>query len=455
MRKLVLSLSLALVLALTLSVSAFAAADLSATGDVSFRTAIAENNEGEFEFQGNWRTRANLIFKATRNNISASVQYRLRTTGFVPLQNTGAIGAWTNDVLEGWLDVKGAFLPGTPDVNLRVGRFVGDENRLIGYFDRRDGVLLSGLNVGPATLSFYHGWITPTYDDDKNLTSRKTVWSVKGTTKIDVVDLTGIYVAHRDFVNEDAASADYMVQANITPASGVKAGVEFANNGANEASYWKVSGELGTIDNLKLRAATWSTDNNFAPAYVHNTNREKLTMDRTWVGRPTLLADPWIAKGFSIGASTTQAGLPIDVDFKSGTTFDIANAAPHRDEDINVLSVGTTIAEIKTGLTYTKIADHDPVIDLTGTRTLASSILGGNVTLKGTVRFQDDESKFATDATWRAPNGLMIGLHYANYDRKLDWDHNNSNDDLSEGIDIGKPGEADGFAITVGHILTF
>jgi len=88
-------------------------------------------------------------------------------------------------------------------------------------------------------------------------------------------------------------------------------------------------------------------------------------------------------------------------------------------------------------------------------RTVTVSQLGGDVTLRGNIRNRSGNTDFGADATWKAPNGLTLGLHYANYDRVSDWNGNLGDGNLAEGVDLGQPGQADGFAITAGYQLNF
>lgn len=482
MKRLSLILSLAVLMALAVAAAAVAAT-ISASGNLGYRMAYAtfDDSDEKYELRSQWRYYTNLYFRGSKGPVSANVRYYLRsysvwtdndsgkaptngTDGWVDTrQRTRLAGLDTvaGDMLEAYLDFKGAIIPGLPEGTLRIGRFSTNQNNWIGNFSRRDAIMLSGVKVGPANLVLYHGWRTK--DNDKN-----RVTAVKATGKVDIVDLTAVYVAQSVYGNEDASRADFMVGASASPIKDLKVSVEVASNGTPKSSNddarlgWKVNGELSSIPNLKLRASTWSTDPAFDATYKHNTNRESLLWDYANSSRPTAFGDPWIQQGFSVGVTTTQAGLPFDVDIKTGKLFDGTTGASSgvpsalRGENMMVVNVGTTVAQVKTDVAVTMIGENDPVIDVLTTRALDVGFLGGKVNLRGNVRMQGDEdTQFGADATWNAPNGLVLGVHYANYDRGTDWNHNRSSANLSEGFNIGKAGEADGFAITAGYLLSF
>jgi len=330
-------------------------------------------------------------------------------------------------------------------VTTKLGRFSTNQNNWVGNFARRDAVLVSGVMVGPADLYFYHGW--------PNTTS--TIASIGGSVDIDVVELGGIFVSHGA---PGAKNVDYAVSVGVAPADGVSVTAEYASDGVNDDTAWKLSGDLGTLDNFGINASVWSTGQDFKPTYRHNTNREDLEMDRTWTSRPTAWGDAWIQSGFSVGVNTTQGGLPLELTYKSGTIFNNTDAqvpVVYRGETMMSFGVGTTLADIDTDVVYTKVANDDAVIDVIGSKKLGVAVLGGDVDLTGRVRLQSGNTNFAGDAVWKAPNGITLGLHYANYDRVMDWNHNFANTNLAEGIDIGVPTQADGLAVTAGYQLNF
>lgn len=486
---------IAMSMLLTLALMAPAAfAQLSAVGHITVRTALAEDSEGDFRLQGNARGRLNLRYNNTnRDNVSARFEIRLRHTHFRPFGD-GPLSGKDGDrpeLYEAYLTHKGAWIPGLPETTTTVGRFSANLNDWVGNFDRRDGIRVTGLDFGPASFSLYHGWEN----------ANRTLTGIAGSAKIDIVELKGAVSLFRDYAtsNKDQErNTDYAVGATVKPANGISLNAEYASNGpryrkahdntdwkpgGESSSAWKVGGELATIANLTLRASTWSTADDFRPIHRTFQTVEHIALNHVWTdsnSRPgRAWGDPWMKQGFSVGASTTQAGLPIDVSFKSGKIFEAnlpnriktgdsplggTSSVSSADNDaiagknMNVIDVGTKIANIDLGLTYRNIEDFDTITDIKAKHVWRGSPLGGDVTLTGVVRLRSDkdaDTEYAADAVWKAPNGLTLGLHYANYDRLLDWNHNNSADNLAEGVNIGKPGDKDGFAITAGYSYSF
>lgn len=467
MRKMRLVLVMVLAMALAVPMAAHAAADLSVTGDTTIRLAYGQNQDEKYELLANWRTRAYLDMRVNKGNVTGYARYRLRSTGFVPHYGAGDNYDTNLNLYDAYIDAKGAWIPGTPEVTTRVGRFESRRmNDWVADFKRRAAARVTGLALGPVNIDLYHAWNSRNPSSTNVSNPSKTTESVSaiiGKANIDIVELKGAYVVIAD--RSDAAkyenTADYAVGVAVKPVSGIEIGADYAHHGANEANAWKVSGKLATVPNMTISAATWDVEDSFRPTYGHPTKTENLAMDRNWVEQPTAYEDPFIGKGFSIGVETNQAGLPIKAKYTSGSIFGAGPNLPGGNatfagRDMSIIGVGTSIANIKLDFAYTSIENVEPYLDLKATHKLKGLPVGGDIDLTAVVRMQKDEdSKFATDAVWKAPNGLTLGLHYANYDRRQDWNHNYSNDNLAEGINLGKAGEADGFAITAGYQLTF
>lgn len=437
-----LSIIVSVMMIMALAVPAFAA-ELDLGGKTVLRSVYGEDAAGNYAFQGDGEVDIDLKLNTDNDAITGGATYRLRIGSPTQLGSTGFSGTAGQDLLEAWIQTEGAFVPGMPEVTTKLGRFSTNQNTWVGNFGRRDAVLVSDMNLGAASLNLYHGWPNTT----------DTIAAVSGSANVDVVELGGIVVSHGPAASK---SLDYAVSAGVNPAEGVGVDVEYASDGVNNDTAWKLSGELATIENFDLNAAVWSTGQNFMPTYRSNASKEDLEMDRTWTSRPSAWGDAWIQSGFSVGASTTQGGLPLDVTYKSGTIFNNGSvAAQYQAQNMMSFGVGTTLAEIDTDVIYTKVANDDAVIDVIGSKTLPVSALGADLDLTGRVRMQGGNTNFATDAIWTAPNGIVLGLHYANYDRVMDWNHNFSNANLSEGLDIGQTGQADGFAVTAGYSLGF
>jgi len=462
MNKKKLVLSTVLAMALAIPVGANAAADLTVTGDTTIRTAYGQHDDDNYEIMGSWRTRANLDMRVNKgDNISAYARYRLRSNGFQDFGGTGDLqNPLEGNVLEAYVDYKGPWFAGSPSVTTRIGRFesrsaAGSVHDWVADVTRRDGIRVSGIQLGGAEFGLYHGW---------NGDSEDTFAFIDGSFSVDMVELNGVFTTTNDRATSTRHN-DWAVNAVVTPSEGIEIGADYARDGEHDANAWKLTGEIATGSNLTFNASVWNTGDAFYPERRRAAHTERLDFSRTSDGtgangRGRAWGDPWIARGFSVGVETNQAGLPIEVSYKSGTIFDATNlrpqSAPFASRNMSVIGFGTTIVGIGADLAYTTIEDVDPITDLILTKKVTGLPIAGDVNLKGVVRMQSgSDARFGGDATWSAPNGLTLGLHYANYDRMRDWNHDFDNDDISEGIDIGPAGEADGFAVTAGYQLNW
>lgn len=479
MRRSVLVLGLAFLMALALSAVTYAA-NITGNGYIGFRTVFAQFGDDNYEFKAQRRAYGNIYLRGSKGPVSANFRYYLQqngTDGWRDMNGSGLGTMGNASFLDAYADYKGAIIPGLIEgTTLTVGRFVINENDWIGRFERREGMRLSGLKLGPAELTLVSFWpgstpslpnptSYPQYQQPDNTTA------VKVTGSVDIVDLEAMVVSQTKFNDPDKEESkmDFFVGASATPIRNLTVGAELASNGKTKKSgddpalAWKVTGELATISNLTLRGSLWYTDSEFRPTYPRFQWAENLTFARSittsWDRSGYAWGDLWMENGFSVGAETVQAGIPLDVEFRMGTIFEsnvpgVGNAA-FAGKGMTVVSAGTEIAKVKADVKLTMIEDKDdPVIDVIGSRSFRVGFLGGNVNLRGTLRLHGEEDpEYAGDLTWSAPNGVVIGLHYASYDRGTNWNHNANANDLSEGFNIGKSGEADGFAITMGYQL--
>jgi len=450
MKKLTAIVSLLLVMALAMP--AYAA--LNIKGKIAARTALAENANEEFQFQGQGEVDFYISGNVSNGPVRADINYEFRTGGWGALGssgNNGFSGTDTSDanrVLDAYLTFTGPYLPGGKNLTTRIGRFNNNVTAnglgIIGNMGRRDWLRISGIGLGPATLQLHYGYESTT----------KTIAAIDGTANIDVLTISGMVVRTDANINtQNNEDTDYAVRVVAKPTSDISLQVDYAVDGqaggADPYTAWSVGGTLSSIENLTLTAKTWTTADEFLPEWRQNNgNYETLLRDRRTPDRQANIGDPYIAKGFSVGVDTVQAGLPIKASVKTGTVFGAAGLpaaqVAYAGKKITVLDASTTIAQFGVALQYTTIQDFDPVTDVIVTRKFPGLFVG-DVDTRVAVRFGNgSDPEYSADATWKAPNGLNLGLHYANYDRLVDekgttgW----------FGPNIGATGKADGFAIS-------
>ncbi|MFO7320053.1 MAG: hypothetical protein C0P71_010005, partial [Bacillota bacterium] len=264
--------------------------------------------------------------------------------------------------------------------------------------------------------------------------------ALKAGADLDVVQLSGAYV--RTYVPDDDTYSlnDYVISATAAPAEGLKVDATFAGTnyalpdpiGDEQGSAWKVGAEFSTIPNLTLTASIWASDDEFNPVYAKLDDKKPVAF-RGW-------DKPNERKGVEVGASTTQAGF--DISGKVARTTDANDKNEALSYEVSLKrDFGGVIGTYK----YEDGDKKDYLHTITVETTVATPIISA-LNLKGTVRLPEGgEVQYAADATWKAPNGFSVGVHYANYDREDGWG--------GRDVNKGNEGQADGFTIKVGHTI--
>lgn len=393
--------------------------------------------------------------------------------------------------------LKGPLFKNGQDVETAVGRFNFNWNPVVasneaiagadaglsgGPLSHATGVQLLGVEAGPLTVDLAHFYLNWGSVNGEN-TDRPTFVRVKGN--LDVVEVTGIVVNHEHSASPGVAEdrvTDFVVTAGLAPADGVKLNATYGSNGENDTSHYKIEGELATIPNLTLTGSFWSTDDGFAPRYGHRNQA-----DRWGTNNRSVREDE--AGGYKIGASTTQGGVDLSVSYAAVGKHTDANFSATRTE----ASAKTTVSDFDLSASYkldtetgandtSEITlgagtDFDAVrVDYEGVlktgenmknaikaSTTLDTILADGVNLSGKVTLQQDASdgvdtKFEFDAEWKAPNGIGLGLHYANYSRAQALNKGDTDTLRHNGVpvtEIGPNDTPDGFYVTASYTTTF
>ena len=201
--------------------------------------------------------------------------------------------------------------------------------------------------------------------------------------------------------------------------------------GEEKGTGYKLSAELTTIPDVTIGLSYWASDEEFNPIYAKLDDKKPVAFPG-W-------DKPNERKGFEVKADTTQAGFDLGATVKRISAADDTNEATEYE-----IRVSRDFNGFKGSYKFEDGTDKKYLHTVTVETTVDTPIAQA-VNLKGTVRYHEvDELQYAADATWQAPNGFNVGLHYASYDREDDWG----------GRDIGgdaKKGEADGFVVKVGY----
>ena len=357
-----------------------------------------------------------------------------------------------------YIEANGAWLEGTPEVTTKFGRFGTNYSDWVADLGNRDAIELSNIDLGPVSVAGLYAWVNgapfghdPLEKRFADEADRNAIidpikdkdWRIvalKAGADLDVVQLSGAYVS--TYVPDDDTYSlnDYVISATAAPAEGLKVDATFAGTnyalptpiGDEQGSAWKVGAEFSTIPNLTLTASIWASDDAFNPVYAKLDDKKPVAF-RGW-------DKPNERKGVEVGASTTQAGF--DISGKVARTTDANDKNEALSYEVSLKrDFGGVIGTYK----YEDGDKKDYLHTITVETTVATPIISA-LNLKGTVRLPEGgEVEYAADATWKAPNGFSVGVHYANYDRKDDWGGRDVNKD--------NEGQADGFTIKVGHTI--
>jgi len=352
-----------------------------------------------------------------------------------------------------YIQADGAWLEGGPGVTTKIGRFGTNYSNWAAKIGDRDGIELSNVNLGPLSLAGLYAWVNEAPFNNDAITGAANfaganpadvvnavnaldwrIMAVKGSTNVDSVKLEGAYV---NTISETTAKLnDYVLTASLTPVEGLAVDGTFAGTnyelpfiGTQAGTGWKVNAELSTIPEVKLGATVWASTDEFNPVYTDlDGNKPK-----SFNGHDK----PNERRGVEVRANTSQAGFDLGLTVKNTTAADGSNSAS------SFTFTAKRVFDAVTGEYKYESADKRHTITAT---TTVDTPVAKAVNLKGTVRLAEgSDLEYAADATWQAPNGLNLGLHYANYDRGDGWG----------GRDIGPGGDPDGFVFKAGYTLNW
>lgn len=329
-----------------------------------------------------------------------------------------------------YVEANGAWIQGTPDVTSKIGRFGINYSEWVAELGNRDAVELSNIDLGPVDLAFAYAWVNhnPATQDDVRLTA------IKASGNLDVVELSGAVVLAANKDDDSKNHTDYAVSAKATPAEGITLSADFASDGANDATGFKVGGELSTIPNLKIGVSMWSMADAFNPTFAKRDDGKTTAF-------PDINDKKNERKGFEVKADTSQAGFDLGVTFRNTSDANDGNKANSYE-----FRASRDFNGIKASYKFEDGDSKDSLHTITAETTVDTPIASG-VNLKGTIRLPENaDLQFGADATWKAPNGINLGLHYANYDRGDGW----GGRDIAAGTK-----EPDGFVVRASYELSW
>jgi hypothetical protein len=391
---------------------------------------------------------------------ASPIQAFVDVAGFSAGGTEGAFGAAASPfvgtsaldlvIKSAYLTSTGAWLSGLPDVTTVIGRFDRNYNDWVAKLGTNDGVEINASALGLGDVKLLWALAPSRTDGD---TGGQSITAVQATADLDTFDLDFTLVSESNTDPDPFGAAvttrstDSVVIVGIAPSDGVSFDATFGSNGDDTpANAYKIGGSLGIGSGWTLDISNWNTDADFDPQFINGDAKPaagsatQLSVSTDTLGQfsgvkvtfKSDTSDPAATLSTTtIAADTEVGGIGVNLGLVSKSDVPQAKYTVKASQDIS----GVTAS-------YSLTIDHDKktshVIDA---KTTLAGTLGTDVALSGKVTIKTDaETQFDADATWSAPNGFDLGLHYANYDKSA-----------------GKVGgaEADGFYLTAGASVDF
>lgn len=379
---------------------------------------------------------------------------------------------------------NGAYWKNGPELTTQIGNldaywsdYIAGENKAADDADvpharsaKGDGVTITGLTVGPFDSSVALLFV------ERNRRLLVTSWD----GQLDGVGVDFTTATHRE---DGDLVHDLHLGVGIEPADGLSVAANYATDGRTGGYVYDLNATLSTIPNIELTAGVRGIDPDAAwsPVFAKRNEDDDDCKDR--IG--DLCAHDSM-NGINVGVSTTQAGIdlgltyrtsdhPVDntkdeivTKFTAGTVlseFDLSGAVTltdkvddSKDKTKFEVSVGRSFNNINAKYSFStekeKGAADPTVVHTISADTTIDTPLADGVKLSGQVKIDssklDGNAQVHTSAEWTAPNGLKLGLHYANYNRK---DHGPIPNEGEPSSNF--PVKADGFYATAEYGIKF
>jgi len=377
----------------------------------------------------------------------------------------------------------GAYWKNGPEVTTQIGNlttywsdYVAGEkdtsqaDAAHGFSAKGDGITVSGLTVGP--FSSRIGYLF------HNTNRRLLVTNWDG--QLEVVDVDFTTASHyrgNDLVH------DLHLGLGLEPAEGLSVKANYSADGYHEGYVYDVNATLDTIPGVTLTAGARGIDQNAAWSPIYAKRDKDPAECKDNIG--DLCAHDSM-NGFNVGLSTTQAGIDLGLTYKTSdhpvddskdeivtkftaatnvSDFALSGAVTltdkvddNKDKTKFEASVGKKINNVNAKYSFStekeKGAADPTVIHTVTADTTIDTPFADAVKLSGQVKIDSSklngDAQIHTSAEWTAPNGLKLGLHYANYNRK---DHGPIPNEGEP--DTPRPLKAEGFYVTAEYGIKF
>jgi hypothetical protein len=461
MKKLsVLVVSMLMVVVLAATASAQLSTNVSGRVGAAF---LFTDNAGTWELSARGHLQASLGIKAGNAEASVSLNNVASFGGGIDSAGNwqsfignpyGASSPFTLAITGAKIFLAGAWWKNGPELNTVIGKHNVTYSPWIAKGVGTNGIEITGLTAGDFAIKAYHGWTS---------SDQITAVNMKGQVADFVIDATAI-----QYNDTPQYRADYAVNAQFKGIDGVSVDATIAGDAALGMSKpgFKANVAVTSIQNFEINGSVWGIPANFEPNYRDTsssrpydpdtkgaslsvkTAQKDITLNGgiTFNGKPS---DPnYSQRVISAGAKTSFEGINLEANVK------VTNPVSAGSTDIKTettLKASTAISGINLSWEGNMSKTGNAAMTMKNTVKLSSTFdtpIADGVALNAQMIIEGGQYKFGADLDWAAPNGVNLGLHFANYNRNSK--HNNIPFDVPD-TNAG----IDGFYMTATKVVTF
>ncbi|HHY97556.1 MAG TPA: hypothetical protein GX509_02320 [Firmicutes bacterium] len=373
-----------------------------------------------------------------------------------PAQILGPENGLTID--KAYLETAGAYWPGGPQVVTRLGDLAVDYSPYVAAKSATDGVIegaqMTGMPIGPVTISGFYGWAPDNPDDPVSNTI--VVRGASAGASIQGVDLSGSMV-------KAGENLSYVGQAAFSPMQNMTITGTYAADEAHSAAARKVEGTitgLPVLSGVTVKAGYRDFDWAFDPKYRDRSEDD----DGNWInvvdqnrGQRGFNAEVSTAlhgvnltgsidqheqredanvigqrRIFTVGADTELRGFKLSGAYKLTTSNVIWTNGDNAQNyggleegqkaeapEVTTIElgaertfpVGMLAIDAKYGLT---LNSNEPAIhDVQASTVLPVPVLNA-VEVSGKARLNGEQLSYVAGAGYVAPNGIKFAVNYSN-----------------------------------------
>ena len=281
-------------------------------------------------------------------------------------------------VEKAWVESTGAYWHGGPDVTTKVGDVGATWDPIVAEFDKRRGIALEGVTIGPATARAFYMW-----------DGADRPYGLMASGSVDGVELHGTVV-------RKGTENNFLAGARTSLIPGVSVSGKVALDGQNRRLYRVEAAADDLVPGVKVRAAYRGADDDFAPMYTIAPEDE--------YGDPVGRNDAEnihydLLDGFSVAAETVQKGVRLMAAYDQPHEMLKLGAST----DLYGFTVGYS-AKVRQG------AETEHKLRASTTVNAIRELQG--LGLSGEVKLVGDKLTWSTKAKYAAPNGIELGAEY-------------------------------------------